>query len=338
MLAMYAAVPAVAAADGLPTTGVDAGSYGVTDGKGSRYVTVTAGQDTVVARTGIDGGKIDRSTSLPGRVTIPAVAYDGSASGLSADGRTLVLIRPRLGFPRRRTTFAVLGARRLHLRRWVTLKGDFSFDAISPDGSLLYLVEYLSPRDPTRYEVRAYDLRSGQLLPQPIVDPEKPEERMGGIPLTRATSSDERWAYTLYQRAGGHEPFIHALDTVGRKAVCIDLPQLEGKLAVGLATLGWVKLDASEDSDLLVTAKATRRSGFRSLAAVDTETFEVSPGPKAEAAPGSRPADPGGGIPTWTLIPAAIAALTITIFAVGRSPGQRRPSAGKATSADFDRP
>ena len=40
--------------------------------------------------------------------------------------------------------------------------------------------------------------------------------------MTRAMSADGRWAYTLYDR-GGEAPFIHALDTTGRTAACIDL-------------------------------------------------------------------------------------------------------------------
>ena len=48
---------------------------------------------------------------------------------------------------------------------------------------------------------------------------------MRGSPLTRATSPDGRWAYTLYDGAGG-TPFVHALDTSTRTARCIDLPTL----------------------------------------------------------------------------------------------------------------
>ena len=96
---------------------------------------------------------------MPGRFSVPAVAHDGSAGGLSADGRTLVLIRPRRSFPRAATTFAVLDAERLRGRRLVRLRGDYSFDAISPDGRLMYLAEYVSRRNPNRYQLRAYDLR-----------------------------------------------------------------------------------------------------------------------------------------------------------------------------------
>ena len=47
--------------------------------------------------------------------------------------------------------------------RWgvpVELDGEWTFDALSPDGRWLYLIEQLSPRDRTRYAVRVYDLES----------------------------------------------------------------------------------------------------------------------------------------------------------------------------------
>jgi hypothetical protein len=53
----------------------------------------------------------------------------------------LVLIQPRLSFPRVRTSFAVLDARLLRVVKVLRLKGDFSFDAISPSGNRIYLIQ-----------------------------------------------------------------------------------------------------------------------------------------------------------------------------------------------------
>lgn len=220
---VVALVPAAAHADGLPVLGVDVGSSGVTSGpEGARYVTIPAGSRTIVERVAQDGGQVLAWRSLRGTFTIPAVAYDGSAGGLSADGTTLVLIEPRTSFPRATTRLLVLGSDNLAARRRVKLKGDFSFDAVSPDGSWLYLIHYVAPSDPTRYLVQAYDLRRGRLLKAPITDPHEPGEKMRGNPLSRAMSSNGRWAYTLYDGAGA-TPFVHALDTVARSARCIDL-------------------------------------------------------------------------------------------------------------------
>jgi hypothetical protein len=261
------ALPAGAArADGLPVLGIDVGSTGVPARTGLvRYVTLDAGRDTVVARVATHGGRVYGSTVVPGTFTVPAVAYDGSASGLSADGSRLVLIQPRVRFPRARTGLVVLDARRLRVDRLITLRGDYSFDAISPGGALLYLVRYLSANDPTRYEVRAFDVRAGRLLPRPVVDPRERDEAMRGSPITRTTSPDGRWAYTLYDGAGA-TPFVHALDTSRGEARCIDL-----QLLVGRTDLWNLRLAISGDGSSLVV-----RTGRRPLVLVDTSTFRVS--------------------------------------------------------------
>ena len=225
--AALVAVPA-ALADGLPVLGVDVGGSGIASGE-ARFVTLPAGSDTVVARMQRDGGRVEASTLLRGRFTVPAVAYDFTAAGLSADGTMLVLIRPRVSFPQRQTTLALVDAVRLRLRRTIRLDGDYSFDAVSPRGRLVYLIHYVAPRDPGRYEVRAYDVRHARLLPRPIVDPSGwTDATMRGRPLSRASTADGRFAYTLYDGAGG-TPFIHALDTTRHAARCIDLAALAGK-------------------------------------------------------------------------------------------------------------
>src|SRR6476619_2059398 len=117
-------LPTAARADGLPVLGVDVGSSGVTSGsEGDRYGTIPAWNKPVVERVAQNGGQVLAWRSLPGTFTIPAVAYDGSAGGLSADGTTLVLIEPRTSFPRTTTRLLVLGSDSLRPRRLVKLKG-----------------------------------------------------------------------------------------------------------------------------------------------------------------------------------------------------------------------
>ena len=266
-----------AGADGLPVLGVDAGGTGVVARSGdARYVTVPANGNTVVARVDPHGGRILASRLVRGTFTIPAVAYDGSAAGLSADGRTLALIQPRASFPRAQTPLMIVDAQRLRTLQVVRLHGDFSFDAISPRGSLVYLIEYTSPTDSTRYRVRAYDLAANRLLTQPVVDPSEPGEKMGGSPLTRATSPDGRWAYTLYDGAG-KTPFVHALDTSTRSARCIDLDALTG------TNLSRMRLRVDAAAHTL-----TVNSGRRPLVVIDTHSFRTS-SPSEPAAFGWKP-------------------------------------------------
>lgn len=259
-----AAVPGWAEADGLPVTGVEIGDVGVGDGK-ARFVTVAVDPDTLVERLEQATGRALDSVLLGGRFSIPVVAYDSSASGLSADGETLVLISPRPRFPRAKTTFAVLAARSLTLRKRITLPGDYSFDAISPDGRWMYLIHYTSARDSLRYEVVSFDLRKGRLAPEPIVDPREPDEKMNGRPLTRATSSDGRWAYTLYD--GTEHPFVHALDTSARDARCIDLDWLTGHGALPALRFAL----RSKGREL-----ALGTPHGKPVAVVNTKTFEAS--------------------------------------------------------------
>ncbi len=266
-------VPAAARADGLPVLGIDVGSTGVASSSGGfRYVTVPAGSRTIVERVAQHGGQVLAWRSLRGNFTIPAVAYDGSAGGLSADGTTLVLIEPRTSFPRAATKLLVLSSDGLKPLRAVKLKGDFSFDAVSPDGTWLYFIHYISPNDPTRYLVQAYDMRRGRLIAKPIIDPDEPGEKMRGNPLSRAMSADGRWAYTLYDGAGS-TPFVHALDTVARSAHCIDLDGI-----VAGTDLWQLRLGVDRDSNLLVV-----RHGATPMLLIDLRTLRVTRATAADA-------------------------------------------------------
>jgi hypothetical protein len=255
-------------------------------------VTLPARGATVVARVQRNGGQILNSSTVPGNFTIPAVAYDGSVGGLSADGRELVLIEPRARFPRARTTLAVLDAQKLRVKTVLRFRGDFSFDAISPKGNLLYLIQYISPKDPTRYLVRAYDVRRHRLLAAPVVDPHEQSDKMRGNPISRALSRDGRWAYTLYD-GGGQKPFIHALDTSRATARCIDLDALAGN-----RYLWRLRLTATGDGSALLI----RDRGETELV-VETKTFHVR-------APGVTAGSQAGGI-NWGLVGATSAAVLL---------------------------
>jgi hypothetical protein len=148
--------PAAVAADGLPVTGLDGRVGVVSPDRAYRVVTFVSRTHTVVARMHFQGAAIERSRTIPGRYAVPAVAYDSSGSGLSQDGRTLVLIRPRTTIPQKTTSLAILDARRLLVEKQIKLRGDFSFDAVAPDGSRIYLIQYLalSRRNSTRRSTR----------------------------------------------------------------------------------------------------------------------------------------------------------------------------------------
>lgn len=226
VLASAAVAAASAQANGSAySPGLDYGWEGVRASGGDvRYVTLGTPRATVVAAITVRGGRVVRSRSVRGFYGVPLVAYDGTSGGLSGDGRTLVVASygPLPGDPGS-TRFLALRAKTLKPYRLVELRGSWSFDALSPDGSRLYLVEHITAGDVPRYRVRAYDLEAGRLLPKAVIDRLVSKALMGGEPATRVSTVDGRWAYTLYARKGGR-PFVHALDTTTRRAFCIDLP------------------------------------------------------------------------------------------------------------------
>jgi hypothetical protein len=317
--------PANAAGPPLPSSA--SGKVGVVvPGGRERLLTHRAGRDTVVLAVRRGDRAVLRSRRIRGRWTVPAVTLDGGTTGLSADGRTLVLARPTNRFPAASTRLAVLDARSLQVRRRVTLHGFFTVDAISPDGGRVAVVQYGD--DVLNYRVRALDTRSGRLAARDIVDPRHPDEQMGGVPLTRAVSRDGRWAYTLY--GGGEETFIHALNTEGQTAACIDLDMLPPQ-----SDLSAVRLRVRPDGRAVEV-----RDGRNLVAAVNTRTFDVvDPAALATADAPARPASSrraiatstdAGGFPWGVLaLVGAAAGLCVLVLARWRlSARSARPRAG----------
>jgi hypothetical protein len=345
--ALLALVVLAATADAATAKGVGsmpAPGGVVAPGGEHRYIAISPGPPdalTMVAQVERHDGRLTRWWHLRGSFFVPAVAFDGTAGGLSADGGTLVLPRLTRQFPPRTSRFAVLDTERLQRRReWfrarhrppspavthISLRGDFGFDAISPDGSTLYLIQRFpennGPEYLTDYAVRAYDMENRRLLPEPIVDPYEPQEEMAGLPLSRASSPDGRWAYTLYDGDADtlydgrdDEPFIHALDTVGRTAVCIDLPQLASVKQRHHYLLHLQVRDGGRE--LAVLKHRLGPPAARALLTIDTDSFEVSR-PRVEES------GFGGAVP-W--VPIALgAALLLGGLARARRGRRRNPA------------
>jgi hypothetical protein len=275
-LALFVLAPAARADGPQASPGLIQGWTGVTAaGLSFRFVTLPAGNSTVLAQVRRSTGRVWGFRSFAGFWGIPQIANDGTAGGLSRDGKVVVLARwdPR-SYARRSSQFLLVSTRSFRVWRRVTLKGDFDFDALSPGARTLYLIEHVSTSDLTRYRVRAYDLAEQRLLPRVVADRRQAGWTMQGYPVTRAVSPDARWVYTLYQQPGGY-PFVHALDAVSRTAVCVGIPWR------GTQDILWsvrLRVDQHAPRLLLETPRG------RTLFAIDRHTFWVS-----------RPAAPGRG-------------------------------------------
>lgn len=277
-LAACALSPGDAAGKGV---GISPAPAGVAmPGSPYRYVTLSPGlgvrMPTIVQRIDRNGGRIDRWWRLRGRYYVPAVAYDLSGGGLSADGRTLLLQGFTPAYPPKTSRFAVLNTavhlrhpirpgeeRPAHAVRRIAIPGFYSVHATSPDGSIAYLTRHFPRRSVEDFELRGLDLASGRLLPPSAIDAPG-SHRMEGVPVTQIASRDGRWAYTLYDDGG--IPFLLALDTVEGRIARVQLPRLRNarmapatwgrRLLGGLAGL----FRGSEDP-LLAFARTPRHPG-----------------------------------------------------------------------------
>jgi hypothetical protein len=231
-----------------------------------RY-TATRGAETTVVRalTRGAGAHAVGVARFDGRFGIPAITSTGVAGGLSPNGRLLALTEPpTYSGLRAHSTFLLLRAPSLALRQRIVLRGEFGFDTFSRDGHTLYLIQHEKASDLVAYVVRAYDLVHQRLVPGAIVA--KGESAgMRGYPISRAAGAGGRWVYTLYTRMTGR-PFVHALDTDARIAVCIDLPA-----RVQSQQIWETKLALSRNGSKLLV-----RSGGAVVARVDTRSFRVT--------------------------------------------------------------
>jgi len=259
------------------------------------------GATTIVVARARDGSVL-RSTKLQGRFGVPAVTFNGEIGGLSPDGSTLVLADTRTGdgrYPlKRHSTFVVLDTKSLRVLDRIELPGHYSYDALSPDRSRLYLIQHVSAVKLTHYVVRAYDLTDGRLLSGRIADKTQAGWVMNGMPLARATSGDGRWVYTLYTNPGGY-PFVHALDTVQGVAHCIGIPWKHSQ-----NNLWHLRMSVQDGGRSL---SIHWRSG-RPFLAVAAGTWRIS---HPEVA---RPAAPSG-FPWW-IVGVALAVLAVAAAAV----------------------
>jgi hypothetical protein len=212
--ALAVAAPAFAA---YPGTYAQRDAVGLVSGS-TRYTLAASGSDTRVLAENVSTSALVRSATLSGSYGVPTLIPANVRLGMFRDGSRFVV---QSTANMRTSKFAVVRTADLSLAQAIELPGSFAFDALSPDGSRLYLIQHLSD-DFQRYVVRAYDLQEGALVPGRIADKTQPGWVMRGYPVSRIVTANGRWVYTLYTNPAGF-PFVHALDTVKSLAHCVGI-------------------------------------------------------------------------------------------------------------------
>lgn len=193
---------------------------GVPDATWGRVVSaIPNGSTTEIRQITVQPDLPAVTRSIEGPWRLPTIGADPLPVGVSADGSTIVLVEDGVRADATRTRFAILiqGEE----ARTLDLAGSFDYDALSPDGSILYVVEHLPTPPDGHYQVRAIDLATGVMDEAVIVDKRNLEASMGGWPITQARHSNGV-VFTLYR--GTAYPFVHALNSTEAWAVCLDLP------------------------------------------------------------------------------------------------------------------
>jgi hypothetical protein len=182
------------------------------------YTATPARGQTLLKAIDARTGSALRSLSVNGQYALLQPDTGPLPGGLSPDGKWLALAAP----PDATSRLLVVETAFRSAPKAVNLEGDFRFDAISNDGSALYLLQYVAPG---RYSVRLYDLAAGRLSPTVIADKREPVEPMQGSRLTSVDSPAGDHHYGLYLRSDA-TPFVHALPLNRDEpfAWCVDLP------------------------------------------------------------------------------------------------------------------
>ena len=171
-------------------------------------------------------GNLARKVEAPGTWTL-------EGGGTSPDGHWLVLTGSP---PAKPGSFLVLDTGPFGRQYKVNLGGQFNFDAISNDGSKLYLIQNLAG---SAYHVRLFNVFASTLQVDPVAIKSNTVEAMNGYKITSVADPSGHMLYSLYGRNDGQPPFVHALDLEAGIAYCIDLP------AIPAMTLAYLIADSS---------------------------------------------------------------------------------------------
>ncbi|MGZ3680291.1 MAG: hypothetical protein ACXVDI_17155 [Ktedonobacterales bacterium] len=196
----------------------------VTEDNQRLYVATPKGEQTTISILDAHTGATARTFSIAGNYATDSHGYGSST--LTPDGRWLALRRVgEAGSDR--STIALVDTVAGKVARTLQLAGDFDIDALSPDGTVLYLLQNLHDAQ-HRYYVRAYDIGVGRLLDQFIVDKsEINNPKMQGAAVARRLGSNGAVAFTLYVDPLRNTAFVHvlSLDSTGNItpfARCVD--------------------------------------------------------------------------------------------------------------------
>jgi DNA-binding beta-propeller fold protein YncE len=186
------------------------------------YVATAKGGQTTINVINTQNGATIRSMVISGTFSTAGQGFAGAL--VSSDGHWLALVQQKQN--NNATTIALVDTQAGRLAKTIQLHGNFDLDALSPDGSSLYLLQKLNDGS-GHYYVKLYNVNENKLYDYTIVDKTDINERMTGVALVRQMAGDGTSAYTLYTNTSQNKAFVHILPLDGEAfpfARCVDLP------------------------------------------------------------------------------------------------------------------
>ncbi len=188
-------------------------------GNGSWKVSIKEQKTNIERKTPTGAWK----KTLDAQFRVPIVTTRGMRAGPSSDGSTLALVASSSGTSADTRFIVVTQSTTTN----ITLPGQWTFDAISPNGRTLYLAQSVGG---DTYVIRPVDVatgRAGVALKVKSVTVDRNGQvddgpTMEGLPIERITSQQHAFILTLYDGPGF--PFVHALQARDSFTLCYDLP------------------------------------------------------------------------------------------------------------------
>lgn len=202
---------------------------------GARYF-ATEPLNSPIAMTKISDFALSGMLGAPGGLNgLHTVRGSWDLSAVSPNGQAIVLTRVPSEAEKQawaktgkwQTEIQVLDLTTYQTRHTLKLDGNFEVEAISADGTSLFLVEHLPAAKPDRYVIRWYDLSREQLVADPLRS-KTADEVMTGYAWGGTASTDGEWLFTLYLSTDRKVAFIHMLNLNEKFTVCVDLPSGQG--------------------------------------------------------------------------------------------------------------
>ncbi len=178
---------------------------------------------TILLQTFTPGGRSHSAFTLDGQWALGAV----SAAGQWLAVQRIASVAEMNDWAEKNiwnTQIQVLDGTKGTVLHALDLDGNFDIDAVSADGTTLFLIQHLPVINPTHYSIRLYDLTTERFKPGALRGQTGMDDILAGMPWGSVSSPDGHWLLTLYLNPSNSSASIEALNLRDKRINYIGLP------------------------------------------------------------------------------------------------------------------